>query len=200
MGCQKAITAKITSSGGDYAIALKKNQPKLHDAVEELFSDLGAGTPKMVEACSFFETQERSRDRHEVRSYFATDQIDKIGDTEGWERLSSVAMAMRRVTRGDWVTTEIAYFVSSLPADAEQIAKAVRSHWRIENSLHWVLDVVFREDDSRVRAHNSAHALAVVRHVALNLIHQDATKDSLKGKRQRAAWDEDYLAKLVFKA
>jgi predicted transposase YbfD/YdcC len=199
MGCQKKITAKIREGNGDYVIALKDNQPALYAGVETVFDELGvldgSATP---EGFSFFETNERNRTRTETRSYYVTDRVGGL-DLEEWTDVRSVAMVLRRVVRDGRTTNELRYFISSLEPDAEKIANAVRSHWGIENRLHWVLDVVFDEDRSRARRDNSAQNLAVLRHVAINLLRSDiSSKKSIKGKRHRAGWDNGYLAELVF--
>lgn len=198
MGCQKKITAKISDGGADFVIGLKDNQPSLHNGVDSLFDDLGVLTngadPKNF---SFFETNERNRTRQETRSYYVTDQIQGL-DLDDWTDIRSVAMVTRRVVRDGRTTNELRYFVSSLEPDAEKIANAIRSHWGIENKLHWVLDVVFDEDCSRARRDTSAQNFAVLRHIAINLLRSDSAKRSIKGKRHRAGWDNNYLAKLVF--
>jgi predicted transposase YbfD/YdcC len=200
MGCQRKITEKICSRGGDYVIGLKDNQPNLHAGVDQLLDDLAVFEGGDEESFSFLRDQRAQPQPRRDSLLLRHEQDRSTGDLSGWAGIQSVAMVVRRVIEEGHSTTELCYFISSLEPDAEQIANAIRSHWHIENRLHWVLDVVFGEDRSRVRRDNSAHNLAVLRHIAVNLLRNDkSTKASLKSKRHRAGWDNDYLARLVFK-
>jgi predicted transposase YbfD/YdcC len=198
MGCQKDIVSKIISKGGDYTIGLKGNQPKLLKAVEEHFKDVHLDTEATDDLDVHF-IEEKSHGRERIQATFASGDLTGIEQVGDWAGLQSVAMVITdTMDKGRW-KTERRYYLSSLEQNADQVAHAVREHWSIENSVHWVLDVAFREDDSRVRRENGAQNLAVMRHAALNLLRQDkVTKSGVKNKRKKAGWDNDYLASLLF--
>jgi predicted transposase YbfD/YdcC len=199
MGAQKAIVAKIVERKADYVIGLKANQPKFLEAVEAIFEGVHLDTS----ASKYLDVHvidEKGHGRERVQGTFVTTRLDGIPAPDDWLGLSSVAMVITEwIDKDGRPKTERRFYISSLTQDAQQSANAIRSHWGIENSLHWVLDVVFREDDSRVRRDNGALNLAVIRHGALNLIRQDKkTKASVRSRRNRAGWNNDYLASLLF--
>ena len=198
MGCQKAIAEKIVERGGDYVLALKGNQSALARAVEDLFTDADAadyaGWPM-----DFHETSERGHGRVETRRYWTLTAVDKIARAPEWTKLNMVGMVQCERQVNGKTTLENRFYIGSSGGDAQRFAWAVRSHWGIENSLHWCLDIAFREDESRVRDRQAANNLAVLRHIALGLLKKDTTiKRGIKTKRLVAGWDEDYLAKLLF--
>ncbi len=199
-GCQKAIAQQITEQGGDYVLALKDNHPRLHDEVRRLFV-WGAAEGAKDLACSFHQSQEYDHGRQEVRRCWATEQVhwlDETDEPQAWVGLRSVVKVESQRTLAGKTSSECRYFLSSLPANAKQILSAVREHWGIENSLHWVLDMAFTEDASRVRRDHSPQNLATLRHLALNLLRQEKTdKNGVKNRRLRAGWDNDYLIKVI---
>lgn len=195
MGCQREIAAQIIDGEGDYVLALKANHPDLLEDVIDCFAmaDQPAARDRTVG---------KDHGRLEVRVCETIADPDVIAwlDPEGaWAGLRSIARitATRRLGDAD-PTTAVRYYVSSLPGEAPPIAQAVRSHWGIENGLHWVLDMAFREDESRARTGHSAENLAVLRKLALTLIQQDRTrKVGVKASRLKAGWDTGYLLRLL---
>ncbi len=198
MGCQKAIAEQIVARGGEYVLALKGNQSKLAEAVEELFIDADAhdyaGWPM-----DYYETNERGHGRVERRRYWTLTAVDKLPQAEEWRHLNMVGMVQSERQVAGKTTHETRFYIASTGADARRFAWAVRNHWGIENGLHWCLDIGFREDESRLRNRQAATNLAVMRHITLGLLKKDKTvKGGIKTKRLVAGWDEDYLAKLLF--
>lgn len=200
MGCQQAIARRIRQRGGDYVLALKDNHPTLHELVAHHFAVTADGDAAGL-APTTHQSLGKDHGRLERRRCWATDDPEVLAwldPNATWPGLRSVA-AVASERRIDGVTqTEIRYFLTSLPADAQAIAAAVRGHGGIENQLHWVLDVAFREDESRVRTGHAAATFAVLRHIALNLLRHDRTvKAGIKAKRLKAGWDEAYLLHLL---
>ena len=202
LGCQTAIAAQVVEQGADYVLALKENHPTLHDKVRRVLDDARAavGTPLGPRALDTTRTVDKGHGRVEIRRCWALGDPEDLAylDPEGaWAGLRSVALleAERRI--GDTVATETRYSLSSLPADAARIEQAARAHWSIENRLHWVLDVTFREDASRVRTDHAPQNFAVLRHLALNLLRQDPSTGSLATKRFRAALNDTYLRSIL---
>jgi predicted transposase YbfD/YdcC len=200
MGCQREIAATIIEQEADYLLALKGNQPELQRAVGEYFEAL-LDPKQRITNFAYLRTVDADHGRIETRQHWITDDIAWLPAVTGkplWPGLRSIGMihAQRRIDTQ--VTTFLRYYLSSLPADAAHFAHAARAHWLIENQLHWSLDVSFHEDANRTRTDHAPQNLAVLRHIALNLLQQErSTKDSLKVKRLRAAWDNDYLFKLL---
>jgi predicted transposase YbfD/YdcC len=199
MGCQREIVKQIREEGGDYVITLKKNQAGLYQQVEALFKEALA---KRYQGFVFSSNRDSTQghDREETRYCMMLSDIQQQIDLEGkWLDLQSIGrLDSMRVVKGK-TTIETRYFISSLPNNAKLLADSIRQHWGIENSLHWVLDVAFREDDSRIRKDNAPQNFAILRHIANNLLQQDKSgKTGIKNKRLKAGWDNQYLAKVLF--
>ena len=199
MGCQTNIAQKIVDSDADYVLGLKKNQEKLHEIVEVFFSD-----PDEIKAtnCDYRKEVNKGHGRIEIRECWAMDDEEYLKYIEQelghWEGLQSLIMVKsERRINGD-SSTETRYFISSLPPDAKYLLHTIRSHWGIENKLHWVLDMSFREDESRVRQGNATENLAIMRRLCLNLLKRETTaKCGIKAKRLKAGWDINYLVKVL---
>ena len=190
------IAQQIVDQGGDYALALKGNQGTLRDDVELLFAEQKAANYKDI-SIDRHQTLEKSHGRIETRIVTATSDIDFLGTTHKWPGLKSIIMIESRRETAQKCEREFRFYISSLPADAKRLGEAVRSHWGIENGLHWVMDMVFRDDECRIRKANAPANFATIKHMAANLLRRAPGKDSLRVKRRLAAWDDDYLAGLV---
>jgi len=197
MGCQKEIARQIVDQGADYVLALKGNQGTIHDDVR-LFFEYAQGKQFKDILHGSYEVTDGGHGRVEVRRYYTVSDIDWLEEKQKWKNLNLIGMVESERHIGEKITKETRYFISSLPNDTKRFAEAVRDHWRIENQLHWVLDIAFREDDSRVRDRNAATNLAILRRFALSLCKQEKTaKVGIKIKRKRAGWDNDYLLTLL---
>ncbi len=193
IGCQTAIADQIIAGDGDYVLALKANQETLHELVGHHFA--------VAEVPVGHRTVDKDHGRLEIRSCQVADDPRVIGwlDPDGaWAGLQSVAAVTGERHVDGTVTAETRYYLTSLPADAVRIGQAVRAHWGIENGLHWVLDVAFREDESRVRTGHAAENLALLRKLALTLLKRESTaKAGITGKRLMCGWDDAYLTKVL---
>jgi len=195
MGCQTDIAAKIAKKGADYVLALKENHETLYHEVQHLFADASetGGTDYTTD---YAQTVDGGHGRVEIRRYRTISDPATLAhlDPDGeWEGLRGIGMVEAQRRMQGKVTRERRYYLTSL-ADAATFGRAVREHWGIENGLHWVLDIAFREDESRVRGGNGAENLIVLRHMAVNLLKRERTaKVGIKAKRSKAGWDEQYL-------
>jgi predicted transposase YbfD/YdcC len=197
MGCQKAIAKTITEQGADYVLALKDNHPTLSDEVTR-FLNAARDTGFTDVAHAYYETVDGDHGRIETRRYWITSEIAWLDAKASWSNLHSVGMVESRREIGDTVQIDTRYFLTSLPAQGVRFAQAVRQHWGIENSLHWVLDVSFDEDACRIRKDQGAQTFAVLRHIALNLLRREPHhKRGIKARRKRAGWDRDYLLQVL---
>lgn len=189
--CQKNTAKEIKEADAEYVLALKGNQGTAFGEVKTFLDEAIARNEAHLVTWA---TTDKEHGRLEVRRYWQSEKLDWFADRGEWEGLKSVGVVEARRTVGGKESVERRYYLSSLSNDVERFAKAVRGHWSVENSLHWVLDVVFGEDDSRARSGYAAENLAATRRLAINLLRRDKTcKRSLKGKLMRAAIDPDYL-------
>jgi len=195
MGCQRQIAREIVEADADYVLALKGNQETVHEEVKAFLDDAIVHTPNVLD---YHETIEKDHGRIETRRYWHSEQIDWFADRHRWEGLRSVGVVESLRDSDGIVKTERRYFLASLPRGAPRFARAVRSHWGVENQLHWVLDVQFGEDQSRARAGFAAENLASLRRLALNLLKRETTKKrGIRGKQKNAGWNHRYLLRLL---
>ena len=208
MGCQKTIAREIIEADADYVLALKGNQETVHQEVKAFLDQTlaekqksrppGAKLPPAAAALASLETVEKDHGRLETRRYYQSTALAWFADLEQWEGLKSVGMveSIREVDGKSSV--ERRYYLSSLPLNVELFARAVRGHWGVENKLHWVMDVCFREDQSRARVGYAAENLATLRRLALNLLKREKTKKrGIRGKQLNAGWNHAYLLRLL---
>jgi predicted transposase YbfD/YdcC len=198
LACQPAIAQRVVARGGDYLLALKGNRKKAHAEVKAWFAANASALGGSLRP--FFDAFDDSHGRLVRRRVFACPAPGVFATPADWPGLKAVLAVetIRGIPGRGKVTAEIRHYLSSAALPPAALAAAIRNHWRVENGLHWVLDVVFREDHSRVRERNAARNLALLRKIALNLARADTTlKASLKGKRKYAGWDDAFMATLI---
>jgi len=198
LACQPGIAERIAGRGGDYLLALKGNRRKAHAEVKAWFAANAFALGAPLRPC--FDAFDDGHGRLVRRRVFACTDLAPFAALADWPGLATVVAVetIRGIPGRGKITTEIRHYLSSARLPPERLAAAIRSHWRVENGLHWVLDVGFREDASRVRERNAARKLALLRKIALNLARADDTlKASLKGKRKYAGWDDAFMATLI---
>lgn len=196
MGCQKNIAKIICDKDADYVLALKGNQESLADEIENYFNQADAIDFQGVE-CDALGTKEIAHGRIEKREIYVTEDIEWLPQKEEWTKLKSIVMVKsERQLQGQSPTSEKRYYISSLPANALKVARAVRLHWRVENNLHRQLDINFEEDKSVVNTGHAGENLATFRRLALNIL---GSGKGLLERRRNAAWNEEYLTELVSK-
>jgi len=197
MGCQKNIARDIVQGGADYILALKGNHEKMHKDVELLFENARENNFKEA-SHEYMETIDEDKGRIEIRRYWVTEEIDDLSGEQDWENLTTIGMVeSERHIKGK-ISIEKRYYISSLKSDVKKFSYAARGHWGIENNLHWILDVSFNEDQCRIRKDNAPENLAVLRHMAVNLLGSEkSVKLGILNKRLRAGWDENYLIKIL---
>jgi predicted transposase YbfD/YdcC len=197
MGCNPNIAQSILDAKADYLLAVKDNQPTLHADLKSYFDTAPAAE---VERC---DTLGKEHGRLEMRAHTVAHSVDWIASQRSYPgaprfpQIVTLAMVESRIERGDKIESERRSYISSRALSAAAFAEAVRSHWAIENNLHWTLDVTFKEDQSRLRAGHGAKNMAVIRHFALNLVRQATDNRSIKRRRKRASWDPEYLLNIL---
>jgi predicted transposase YbfD/YdcC len=200
MGARPEIAEQIIDQGADYLLTIKDNQPHLHEDIR-LFFKLSHENSFQKVASTYHRTVNKAHGRLEIRECWAIsgeDSLQFLRKHSQWKGLKSVAMVTSERQLADKTTRQTRYYITSMPNDAEKILHAARSHWGIENSLHWVLDVAMGEDDSRIRKDNAPTNMNMLRHIALNLLKQERTlKRGVVGKRLKAAMNPDYLLKVL---
>jgi predicted transposase YbfD/YdcC len=195
MGCQKSIVQHIRDQEADYVITVKGNHPQLHQHLKAAFATADESGYSLTSP-AYCETDDVQHGRIEKRQCWVL--ADQQAQGLGWQDCQTLVRIQRTTQRSNGKTSqETHYYISSLPPLASLMLASVRAHWGIENGCHWVLDVVFHEDASRIRTLNADHNLVLLRKIALNLIRQHPAKGSLKGKRYRAALNEDFLLEVI---
>lgn len=197
MGCQTEIAGKILERGGDYVLAVKGNQPTLHEGIVEFFEDHLEDDCARTKARRW-ETHEKGHGREESRYYYLCPVPDDLPDRSRWPGLKAIGIAVNNTTCKGHETSEVRYYILSKYLSGRRFAEAVRGHWGIENSLHWQLDVTFGEDQSRIRKGHADVNFSSLRRTALSLLKNESTaKIGVKNKRLTAAWDDDYREKVL---
>ncbi len=198
IGAQVQIAESIRNRGADYVLAIKDNQPQLAGSIRDFWRTFRAHPPGWAPH-SFAETVEKDHGRIETRRCYAFDQLECLSEPEQWKDLRSFAVLEAERQIGQTVQRETRLYISSLAPDAERLARTIRSHWAVENRLHWVMDVIFNDDQMRARSKYSAHNLAVLKHITLNLIRLDPVKrkGGVKARRLIAATSDNYRAELL---
>ena len=197
MGCNPDIAQSILDADADYLLAVKDNQPTLHAEIRSYFDTAPSNKLERVQ------TVEKGHGRLEIRNYTVSHEVDWTTPERSYPgefrfpKLAAIAMVESRTERDDKIETERRSYISSRALSSTAFADAVRSHWAIENKLHWILDTTFKEDPSRLRVGHGAKNMAVVRHFALNLVRQANDKRSIKRRRKRASYDPQYLLDIL---
>ena len=191
LNCQRAIAQQIVDQGGDYVLALKGNQGMLHDDVSLYLDD------PVHDAVSVARSVDADHGRIETRTALVSTDIGWLQESHHWPGLAAIGKVTRTRETAVKTTTETAYYLLSATLSAERFNDVVRQHWGVENRLHWRLDVVMNEDQDRTRMGHGPQNLAMLRHMALNIMQKDGSKEASRGKFQRAGWDNAYLARLL---
>ena len=194
MGCQKDIAHQIKEQEAEYVLALKGNQGDLKESVETFFKLESENNFKDVSVNTYQEV-DKDHGRIETRKCIVSEDISCIENPQDWRGIRSIVMLQCVRDMGEKQTSETRYYISSLPPDPQKILHAIRAHWSIENTLHWTLDVTFREDDSRIRVKNAPENMAILRRFTLNILQTVKKKgDSIKRMRKKAGWNNKALA------
>lgn len=197
MGCQKEIAEQIVAQKGDYVLALKGNQGGLFEDVQ-LYMDSLISEQLKNKPIQTTKTLDKGHGRIEERRYWITDSIDWLPQKNDWQGLKSIGVVEATRYIGEKISTERRYYINSLPMNAVRFSEAVRAHWSIENQLHWSLDVSFNEDQCRVRKDNAPENFSIIRHIALSMLKREKTsKVGINVKRNKAGWDNRYLAQIL---
>jgi predicted transposase YbfD/YdcC len=198
MGCQTEIAGKIIECEADYVLAVKSNQPTLHEGIVEFFLDHMEDDFARVKV-SRHETKEHGHGRDEHRTYYVCDVPDDLPDRARWRGLKRIGVAISDTVRGGKACDDVRYYILSKKLSARSFGAAVRGHWGIENSLHWQLDMSFGEDRSRIRKGHADANFAVVRRMALSLLKNETSQRvGVKSKRLTAGWNDNYLEQVLF--
>ena len=208
MGCQKKIAREIMEADANYVLALKGNHEMVHQEVKTFLEQTiresrerrprGVKPSRAAASLAVLETVDKDHGRFEVRRYYQSSELSWFADLGKWEGLRSVGMVESAREMAGKTSVERRCFLSSLPLDVAQFARAVRSHWGVENKVHWVMDVCFGEDQSRARAGYAAENLATLRRLALNMLRRESSKKrGIRGKQLNASWDHAYLLRLL---
>jgi predicted transposase YbfD/YdcC len=197
MGCQKEMAKVMTDQEADDVLALKENQPTLSEEVTQLFDEAKATAFAEITP-AYHETVDGDHGRMETRRYWITSDIESLGAKTSWAKLQSIGMVESCREVGEKVPSEAQYFLPSLPAQGVRCSPAVRQHWGIEHTLHWVLEVSLNEEACRIRKDKGAQTFSVLRHIAVNLLrHERRHKWGIKARRKRAGWNQDYLLQVL---
>src|ERR1039458_9522339 len=196
MGCQRGIATKIIEKKADYIVALKGNQGTLREDVE-VFVDEQKALKYRDTTISTHETIDADHGRIETRNYTVIHDVDWLQARHQWPGLNAIVVVESRREINGKITDETRFYITSLVMLAAVVGPMIRAHWAIENSLHWVMDMVFRDDECRVRTDNAPANFATCRHIAYNLTRKAPGKDSIRLRRKTAAWDDDFLACLI---
>lgn len=191
LNCQRDIARQIVAKGGDYVLALKSNHRKLHAEVSQLLE-----LPRSSTAPGH-STADRNHGRIETRTSFVCTEVEELQRRHRWPGLAAVGKVIRSRGTAGRATTETAQYLLSKVLSPESLGKVARSHWGVENRLHWVLNTVMNEDQARNRGDNTAYNLAILRHMALNLMQKDSSRVSLRSKFNLAGWKDEFLAQLL---
>jgi predicted transposase YbfD/YdcC len=196
MGCQKEIAAEVVAAEADYVLAVKGNQERLHEDVQETLTPVIAGPSEPgTETCA--QTEEVNRGRVEKRTCYISTDLSKIRDKLLWKGLKAIGVIISERTVNGKVEVETRYFISSRVLSANKLLQAVRDHWKVENQLHWVLDVVFGEDAHQLRVGNGPRNFTTLRKLAHALIKNSKPKHGIKGTREMAGWNTDFLEEII---
>lgn len=195
-GCQRNIAEQIVAAGGDYVLALKGNQATLHEDVQTHFMQAMETDFAGLKVRRHQEVS-TAHGRHDTLTYYQLPLPESCTTGHRWRGLRTIGVAIRISKTAGRETSDVRYYISSLPLGVKQFARLVRNHWSIENTLHWCLDVTFREDESRVRDRIAANNLAWLKRFAISLLKQQSDKQSIAMRRRLAGWNVDYLAKII---
>lgn len=196
-GCQKNIAKGIREKGGSYILALKGNQGNLHSEVENFFKQAIKMTPEEAD-CDYYASEEKNRDRFEKREIWCVSEIGWLPQREEWVDLNTLICVRSTRSIKDKSSLELRFYIANEKSSAQKFGLEIRSHWGIENKVHWQLDVSYGEDKSKVRKDNGPENLSVLKRCTMNLLKADTkTKAGIKNKRAKAGWSREYMMELL---